>query len=314
MAAPTPGPQPPSPQALERLALIAAVARHGENQGRQPEPLNMLSVLTLHDAVELFLELAGEHVGARVSERTTFPEYFGLIDDRITPQSLSGRSGMLRLSRVRRDFKHSGIRPHPGEIATCREAAAEFLADNCRAIFGVELAGVSLAFVIHQEDVRGELQRADECLANGDLEEALARVAIAFAFLLKKHGVRDRPEQASFTPPEVRPLVDALLAMQHEVDVLASGFDRTRLRVFRELTPRVSITGDGKPHLTWLRSPPASPDPVRFCYDFVIEVGLLLQERETLLRRVLGEEGTGTRWRFAVGDSPMASLLQRLWR
>jgi hypothetical protein len=296
------------------LALLAVVARHGEDQSHQPEPLNMLSVLTLHDAVELFLQLAAEHVGAQVSERTLFPDYFALIDKQIAPQSLIGRSGMLRLSRVRRDFKHAGIRPHPDEIETCRDAVAEFLAENCRVIFGVELATISLAFVIHHEDVRGELQRADECLGKADFEEATARVAIAFALLLRKHGVRGEPETASFTAPEVRPLIHALLALEHELDVLASGFDRTRLRLFRTLTPRVAITLDGKPHLTWLRQAPTSATPVRFCYDFVIEVGLLLQERETLLRRLIGEEGTGGRWRFTVDDGYLRHLLGRLGR
>ena len=47
-----------------RLAFIRYLHHQGVQQGRLPEPQSSAAVLLLHDAVEAFLLLAAEHLGA----------------------------------------------------------------------------------------------------------------------------------------------------------------------------------------------------------------------------------------------------------
>ena len=49
-----------------RLAFVRHLYRHGVEQADQPEPLRAFSILTFHDAAELFLGLALDHSGVVV--------------------------------------------------------------------------------------------------------------------------------------------------------------------------------------------------------------------------------------------------------
>ena len=55
---------PLSAPAMGRLALIRYLYIQGVDQSEQPEPMALLSILTFHDAVEMFCHLACE-IGLR---------------------------------------------------------------------------------------------------------------------------------------------------------------------------------------------------------------------------------------------------------
>lgn len=48
---------------MKNLAFIRLLHRQGIEQSLLPEPLSFTSVLTFHDAVELFLIVTAEHLG-----------------------------------------------------------------------------------------------------------------------------------------------------------------------------------------------------------------------------------------------------------
>lgn len=47
---------------MRRLALIRYLYNNGVQQSREPEPLGLVSILTFHDSIELFLQLAAERL------------------------------------------------------------------------------------------------------------------------------------------------------------------------------------------------------------------------------------------------------------
>lgn len=67
--------------ALKRLALIKYMHNVGVEQANKPEPVCWLAVLTFHDATELFLQLAAEHldIKERLGE-VPFMGYWSLIN------------------------------------------------------------------------------------------------------------------------------------------------------------------------------------------------------------------------------------------
>lgn len=65
---------------VSRLAFIRFLHHHGVQQSRLPEPQSSASVMTLHDAVEAFLLLAGEHIGSPGSRE--FEKGAALLRDR----------------------------------------------------------------------------------------------------------------------------------------------------------------------------------------------------------------------------------------
>ena len=91
----------PDPLTMKRLAFIQMLFFQGIEQSRLPEPLNVTSVLSLHDASELFLVLAAEKLGAPLSHRQVpFIEYWTLLNPSNLPGGvvLSGAKEMRRLT------------------------------------------------------------------------------------------------------------------------------------------------------------------------------------------------------------------------
>lgn len=76
---------------MKRLAFVQMLFLQGVEQSRLPEPLNVTSVLTLHDASELFLGMAAEKLGARLSRR-------GQTRLHNHPPELRNRAGQLCVS------------------------------------------------------------------------------------------------------------------------------------------------------------------------------------------------------------------------
>ena len=67
-------------QIVGRLAFIRFLYSEGVQQSRRPQPLASTAVLSFHDAVEMFLLLAAEHLRVNLSRNVTFDGYFSEIE------------------------------------------------------------------------------------------------------------------------------------------------------------------------------------------------------------------------------------------
>jgi hypothetical protein len=68
-----------NPQTMRRLALSRYLYTIGVNQSFQPEPLAGVSILAFHDSVEIFLQVASEHLdvsGPKGKEQRSFMGYW----------------------------------------------------------------------------------------------------------------------------------------------------------------------------------------------------------------------------------------------
>jgi hypothetical protein len=74
---------------LRRLSFIRYMYQLGADQSRQPEPYSAVSILTLHDAVELFLQLSAEYLDASTNTNTGFMEYWRILKPKVGGDGLS---------------------------------------------------------------------------------------------------------------------------------------------------------------------------------------------------------------------------------
>src|SRR2546425_7134202 len=94
-----------------RLAYIRYLHDLGIQQSRLPQPQSSASILMFHDAVEAFLLLAGEYLGAMATY--DFEKHW----DALSPAKLAGgvqlpvHQGMKRLNKIRVALKHYGAHP-----------------------------------------------------------------------------------------------------------------------------------------------------------------------------------------------------------
>jgi hypothetical protein len=140
--------------------------------------------MTLHDAVEAFLLLAGEHVGSPGSRE--FEKYWDTLSPAKHPNgvNLAVKQGMARLNKVRVTLKHHGGHPSVTTINQIVEDTSTFFAANTQLVFGVDYDQVSMADLIEQEKVRDLVRAAETAAGAGDHIKAMIALSDACDLLL----------------------------------------------------------------------------------------------------------------------------------
>lgn len=174
---------------MRRLAFIRLLHQQGTQQSRLPDPLAAACVLTYHDAVELFLILASEHLKITIPDHGPFIKRFwdGLHPDKAGPNGvdLAGKVGMKRLTTQRNSFKHDAAHPAGTVIEQARVDATQFFEDNTPKVFGVPFDGIDMADLVPQAGTRDKIKKASEVEAAGDRTQALGWLVEAFDELFK---------------------------------------------------------------------------------------------------------------------------------
>ncbi|TXS44930.1 hypothetical protein [Streptomyces sp. OR43] len=188
-----------APATMQRLAFIRLLAQQGMEQSRQPDPLAASCILTFHDAVELFLMLASEHLGITVQDKGTdfVSRYFvGMHPDKAGEQGvdLAGRFAIKRLTAHRNAFKHSAAHPTGAAVEQARTDTAQFFEDNTPRVFGIPFTGIDMADLVTQDLARGKIKKSATAWGNGQHLDAMGLLAVAFDDLFKNHlGARGYP-------------------------------------------------------------------------------------------------------------------------
>lgn len=192
------------PLTMSRLAFVRLVHMQGVGQSRLPEPLALTSLLTFHDAVELFLVLATEHLQAPPPRRNPdFLDYFHLLrasESFPAGVDLAGRQAMDRLNRHRVALKHTGATPGSAAIEDARTTVASFFEDNTPRVFAVDFDSIAMADVVPQDSIRNLLNAATAAEAADDRTEAMALLREAFTELFETHAGWSRPAASHFGP------------------------------------------------------------------------------------------------------------------
>ncbi len=302
---------PLSTATMQRLAFIRYLYSVGIEQTRQPEPMAAIAILSRHDAVELFLHLVAEHRNVNLGKRPDFTDYVGLIAAEIKPDRLGQAAAMKRLNSARVELKHSAILPSRHPTEQLGGDTTRFFEDNSPLIFGLSFHDISLVDLVSCELARMRLKVASEKLATDDTAAAMVAIATAFGQLTDDYekrastrygkspfsfgesfdfdssfsrGRQQDPFAAQGQAQFEDKLMSAVVALQNAMKAFALGLDYRRHATFQRLTPVIRRMWGGRytaaigqglaDSPTW----PPSPESCRFCFDFVIDVALRLQD------------------------------------
>src|SRR5579859_4004259 len=136
---------------MHRLAMIQYTYLMAVDQSHKPEPLNMVSILLFHDAAELFLALASEHLDAGKTGRG-FLEYWEPINQKLPSKDFGHKDSMTRLNAARSNWKHHGIRLPVTEIEDFRTQVAALFRDNTLKVFGLAFEDISMTTLVQTEE------------------------------------------------------------------------------------------------------------------------------------------------------------------
>jgi hypothetical protein len=305
-----------SPQTMKRLAFIRLLYGQGVDQSRLPEPLNVTSILSMHDAVELFLILTGEHLSATLPDRIEFMKYWIELRSNKLSQGvdLSGKTAMDRLNRIRNAFKHAGTMPGIAAVEQARADVTNFFEDNIPKVFNIIFDDIDMADILPQPHAQDKLKKSAVANAAGDRVEAMALLVEAFDELFNEHvrpsgyppsafsfganisfpldendihSILRQPDNASRRIPargaerlarQISDLTEVVIAVQAAMRVTAIGLDYSRYYRFRQLTPQVNRTLDGNSHRNYPSNYAPTQEEFEHCRQFVITVAFRLAE------------------------------------
>jgi hypothetical protein len=303
------------PMTMKRLAFIRMLHQQGVEQSHLPQPLQFTSVLSFHDAAELFLVLACEYLGAPLQkDRTSFMQYWTELAKcpnggvNLSPS----RSAMSRLHEVRNNFKHSGALPGADAVEQARSDVASFLETSTPLVFdGLAYANIDMADVITQVSVRAHVKAAAIAAADGDRITAMARLAQALEELVRAPGATRRRRSPFSLGPDLHysmsaddigavlwqkdqrgptrgaqrlgnqlsNVTEAVEKIQAMLRVTALGLSYGQYLRFRQLTPQLHHQmGALEPTVHHVEDYAPSQSEVDYCQQFVITASLRVAE------------------------------------
>lgn len=288
---------------VRRLAFIRYLLETAVEQSRRPAPLNCGSILTAHDAVELFLQLASEELNTGTGH-PGFMDYWDLLNPKLDPQELSQKESMRRLNKARVALKHHGTLPSSLDVEAFRASAISFFEENTPLVFGVELGDVSLVEFVSPDEARELLSEAQALINAGEPESALDKIAVAYSVMISDYEDRKRDRfgrspfffgrsltfhNAFFMGIDrldrklgqyVDYVKESIEAMQDAIKVMALGIDYRKYSKFKKLVPLAQRTVGGKFVLQrmWREGEAPSVEDAQFCLGFVVESALALAE------------------------------------
>lgn len=287
------------PTVVQRLAFVRYLYRVGLEQSKAPEPMSGVAILTLHDAVELFLLLCAEQLNTSKKD-LKFMAYWDVLSEKLGKE-LSYKAAMRRLNEARNGLKHGGVWPSRLEVESHCVSVRGFFEDVTRLVFDVDFNSLSQSNFVEPEEARHHLVAAEQHVADGNLSGATAEIAVAFEIMLddlisKKLsrsrelfpllisdldllnsdllGIDTRVPGGTEWAKFVNEVVRSVRVLREAVVLLVLGVDYRRYARFRALTPRVVRRAGQTQLVEHITKPELSADDVRFCYDFVVEAAL----------------------------------------
>ena len=283
---------------LRWLAFIKHLFLKAENESLQSEPMNAIALLMMHDAVEMFLQLVAEKLNIS-TKNFKFLDYWKKLTLPKNRQ-ITQKESMRKLNNSRVALKHSGIKPSKQEIESFKNITKIFFEHECKNIFNLNFEDISLVDLVNYENVKDSLARAKNNFKMSDINETLKNFAIAFSLLLhnyefnKKRGYRKSPfffgEDFTFLSSNFMRLDgdlgefidktgESIEALGSAVKILSFGINYKKFVKFSYLTPKTYWTIDAKkPKVFSFKGAKISKKEFDFCFNFIIESALVLQE------------------------------------
>lgn len=295
------------PIVMKRLALIKTMFNMASDQSKAAEPLSALSLLTFHDAVELFLELSADQCGVW---RTglNFLEYWELLRNSSRGIGLTQRGPMDALNRARVDFKHHGTMPSSTNIEEFRISTSTFLKENTPLVFGINFENISIVEIVTYENTRNSLKAALDLLNRGQFRESVEKSGLAFAQLIDDYEEKKRDQfhrspfffgesmtflSSSFmglsssrerAERDLGEFVDktksSIESMREALKIVSLGLDFKRYTKFKLITPVFYETSDGNYTGHWTHDTVISKENAEYAFNYVIDCVLSLQDSD----------------------------------
>ncbi|HDZ16759.1 hypothetical protein LCGC14_0701810 [marine sediment metagenome] len=262
---------------LSRLSLIKYYFEMGYEQSYQSSPSCYFSILTFHDAAELFLILGAETKDAAVRDKMWILDYWNVINQKLGERKLSLNASFKKFNRARNNFKHYGITPSNEEIESFRTTIRNFFDENTPIIFGIEFDEISLIDLVQINVVKEILVEVQNLKKRMKFRKSLIRLAKAYWFLINDFKSKYPYIFSDYIDVDVPKSIERqLLYIYERLGIILLGHDYRKYIKFKVLT-QVYVTPSLDSFLGKVDKRIYTKEQVDFCVNFVIDCTLKIQ-------------------------------------
>jgi hypothetical protein len=278
---------------LRRLSFIKYLYQMGAEQSGQPEPLCNSSILSLHDAIELYLQLACEDKNVSTDKKADFFDYFGALK---SVANISHQESMKRFNKTRVGIKHNGTMVSKSDVEYFKNICHSFFIDNTKILFNMDFDNISMVNLVTYDIPKQHLLNAETEMNKLNYKQAFCEVTLAFWKLIEEYeqtknkaygqspfffgGISLFNHFTRFDDKELDSIIsdvkNSLEKMQSALKIISLGFDYRKFTKFNLLTPGyVRTVGGYVLNERW--NSQYNLDDAKWCYDYVIECCIILQ-------------------------------------
>ena len=295
---------------VKRLAIIKYLFNVGLEQCKQPEIVAYSSILSFHDSIDMFMQLAAEKKGIakREREKSYMMSFFSKIPE------LTLEASVNKINVRRNSLKHNGQIPAKIEIEESKTIAALFFEQNTPTIFGIEFKEISLVNLVSYESAKEFLDISQKAFDEARWEHCVENAAYAFHELLdsyENNKINDYRKSPFFfgdkmpfwwishrkleqldrdLADNINKLKNSLDAMSQALKITTLGIDYRKYAMFSLLTPTVRKDSNNKYHASLPDEKKWTKENCKFCIDFVIESSLKLQEFDFNIEHLIDDD------------------------
>jgi hypothetical protein len=273
------------PDILRRIVNAKYVLERAAGLQREGHEMSVaVSLLLMHDAVELLMHAVIDHLGLK--KKFEFMSFWSVIKDAGHPEP-PDHTPIESLNKLRVGLKHNAILPRAQTVQELLPRVRGFFENVLKAYCNLDYASVSLMDLISDEYVRAALHEAQSKFASGDKTGGLTSLRIALHKIQNPKGkylqLLRAPEKPRMPPEMARAGWDQYFNQLHSfLDQAATQMngalldvDPVRYSALLRNTPVVQWSLSGKQTVIMMStySQVSNDDFVGFL-DFLIEYAL----------------------------------------
>ena len=172
----------------KRLSLVKYLYQQGVETSYKADAIAGFSILQFHDAVEMFLLLALEHMGTSAQNQTNAKSKMFLMNFFDVLQGITMKPAINSLNLCRNAIKHNGQFPSKSDIEKHRVNVGQFFVYHSKEFFDIDFTSVSLIDLVSFTQTHSFLVDAQKCLEKNKFYECLVECSKAFDCLLREYN------------------------------------------------------------------------------------------------------------------------------
>jgi hypothetical protein len=169
---------------IERLIFVKYLLGQSEHQKELERPVSSSAILTLHDLVECFLQLAYEHLTqkSKLNGNNILDTYSGEINKILLSkgESLINKAFIKRLNELRNQLKHATIFIGKKNIQNLHAETEIFLIDFTSIFFQISFAEITILNLLSSETIRNLLIDPEKQIKLSEHKNAIISIGKAF--------------------------------------------------------------------------------------------------------------------------------------